>query len=178
MQLNKFALAVALAVSGGAASAATELVTNGDFIGGLSGWNSPGSATPVDWLGGVAVFDMNTDLLRQSISFTAGQQYLLSFQYSTSGAAGYGFQWDLNGAAEDTGGWENLLATNGAWMTKTYSFTADATGNSRLRFSGAGNKDALLDGVSITAVPEPETYAMMLAGLGAIGFMARRRQAK
>lgn len=29
----------------------------------------------------------------------------------------------------------------------------------------------------ITAVPEPETYAMFLAGLGALGFAARRRQA-
>jgi hypothetical protein len=31
---------------------------------------------------------------------------------------------------------------------------------------------------SITAVPEPETYAMLLAGLGAMGFVARRRQSR
>jgi PEP-CTERM motif len=33
-----------------------------------------------------------------------------------------------------------------------------------------------LDAVSISAVPEPETYAMLLAGMGLIGTMARRRK--
>ena len=28
-----------------------------------------------------------------------------------------------------------------------------------------------------TPVPEPETYAMLLAGLGIVGFVARRRRA-
>ncbi|MBX9926090.1 MAG: FxDxF family PEP-CTERM protein [Hyphomicrobiaceae bacterium] len=32
------------------------------------------------------------------------------------------------------------------------------------------------DYVNVAAIPEPETYAMLLAGLGLIGFMARRRK--
>ena len=31
---------------------------------------------------------------------------------------------------------------------------------------------------SINAIPEPETYAMMVAGLGVMGFMARRRKSR
>jgi hypothetical protein len=29
--------------------------------------------------------------------------------------------------------------------------------------------------ISVAVVPEPETYALMLAGLGAVGVVARRR---
>jgi len=44
--------------------------------------------------------------------------------------------------------------------------------------SGYAN-DYLVMGVStVTAVPEPETYAMLLAGLGLLGFAARRRKLK
>jgi hypothetical protein len=35
-----------------------------------------------------------------------------------------------------------------------------------------------MEGTAVTAVPEPETYAMLLAGLGLTGFLARRRKAK
>ena len=35
-----------------------------------------------------------------------------------------------------------------------------------------------LSGMTVTAVPEPETYAMLLAGLGLMGAVARRRKGK
>jgi hypothetical protein len=36
--------------------------------------------------------------------------------------------------------------------------------------------DDLVIGVNIAPIPEPETYAMLLAGLGLMGFVARRRK--
>lgn len=42
--------------------------------------------------------------------------------------------------------------------------------------TGAGFQAADVAGF-VSAVPEPETYAMLLAGLGLVGFMARRRKA-
>ena len=41
---------------------------------------------------------------------------------------------------------------------------------------GNGSLGGLYNGsISVAAVPEPETYAMLLAGMGVMGFIARRR---
>jgi hypothetical protein len=45
-----------------------------------------------------------------------------------------------------------------------------------LTASGASNVRALYDNFSVNNVPEPETYVMMLVGLGLLGFVARRRK--
>jgi hypothetical protein len=44
------------------------------------------------------------------------------------------------------------------------------------RWTGASDGAESFFIVSTPAIPEPETYAMMLAGLGLLGFVARRRR--
>jgi hypothetical protein len=71
------------------------------------------------------------------------------------------------------------------------SFTADTSydGSTNYFFGFTGitfdeiritqrQSEVLIDNVqlAVAAVPEPETYAMMLAGLGLLGFVARRRK--
>jgi len=36
--------------------------------------------------------------------------------------------------------------------------------------------DDLVVGLQVTAIPELQTYASLLAGLGVVGFMAKRRR--
>jgi len=36
--------------------------------------------------------------------------------------------------------------------------------------------DDIVVGLKVAAIPEPETYALLMAGLGAVGFIARRRR--
>jgi hypothetical protein len=61
------------------------------------------------------------------------------------------------------------------WAAKSIVFHA-TNSSVTIDFSAITPYDVGLDNVTISAVPEPETYAMMLAGLGLLGFAARRRK--
>lgn len=66
---------------------------------------------------------------------------------------------------------------NMLWRPYTYQFTATGT-STTLTFAGASGTafGAALDNVSVAAVPEAATWAMMITGFGLIGFSARRRR--
>ena len=67
------------------------------------------------------------------------------------------------------------LATSATFLpSTTYTFQIGGTSIGNAGYTGI---IALIDGPKVLpAVPEPETYAMLLAGLGMMGMIARRRQ--
>lgn len=65
----------------------------------------------------------------------------------------------------------------GESVTWTSTFTSPVTFNSlALHVQGLTKAQGESGWYSVTAVPEPETYAMLLAGLGLMGAVARRRR--
>ena len=75
---------------------------------------------------------------------------------------------------------DDSLLSVGTLAANTISFLSGpvGAGSYYLNVNGIGNGSlgGLYNGsISVAAVPEPETYAMLLAGMGVMGFIARRR---
>lgn len=110
--------------------------------------------------------------------------YTVSFEYQAEKFAGnadrtlsFGFLFDtLEGPS--TRGLLSDVSSSSGW--NAYSFTTEAGGDGALLFALRGvpgpNFGMQLQNVQVTPVPEPGTYAMLLAGLGALAFVGRRRK--
>jgi choice-of-anchor C domain-containing protein len=167
----------------------------------IDGWTVGEGANSVDYIGsywsasdGTRSIDLNglvPGSISQTFDVVSGQAYRVSFDLAGNPAGGPQFK-TLDSTADLTlfspapFDVSNTNLTNMGWIN--YSFLFTATSNSEtLTFTStttgnSGNSTyptafgPALDNVTIAAVPEPSTWAMMLLGFLGLGFVAYRRK--
>ncbi len=144
----------------------------------------------IQWLD-LTGFNINsTEGVSQTVGTTIGNRYQLSyFVGNTTGGGIFGTTSTVNVSVNgvptfsDTNSTVSPAAQN--WQQFTHTFVATGASTILALLNGDPVSDnnngldnvVLLDlGPAVGAVPEPETYAMLLAGLGLLGFVARRKK--
>ncbi len=126
--------------------------------------------------------------IQQTISgLVAGHEYAVSFDWAAAQQATFSgltsSGWDVSLGAETFSTGNLAIGDHGfsGWQQSTFDFIA--TGSSEtLSFLSTGTGGAaeppfsLLDGVSLTSVPEPSTWAMMVLGFSLLGYASFRRR--
>ena len=154
------------------------VITSGnvDLVYQTGGWPAPPASPPnyLDLTGTTA------GAIAQTFATIANQWYKLEFYYSNNpnGSPNPDRATVQIGSLTDT--IEHYNANSGDLQWSHYSINFQAAGSSTtLSFSQLDNccsGGILLDSVSVTAVPEPATWAMMIAGFLGVGFLAYRRR--
>jgi choice-of-anchor C domain-containing protein len=198
---------VAASIGPASAFAATNLVTDGNFnspgcSGGFCTVNSPSTFDNGAWTvtggsvdligsywqapptgGGSVDLDGNSPGgISQSLSLAAGS-YTLTFYLSGNPDGGS----STKTVDVTVGNVSELLTfTTGSNSGTSMNYVPESltfwtSGPTTLYFASAdesGPYGPVVGGVSVTAVPEPATWAMMLAGFAGFAFMGFRRRAK
>lgn len=152
-------------------------VTSGtiDYIG--TYWQAQGgSSRSIDLAGS------SLGTIEQTFDTIAGQTYQVNFYTSRNPDGGD----PLRSGTVSINGTDHTFyysasndRSNMMWLLNSYTFTASGT-SSTLSFAADASAGCCygpaLDSVSVAAVPEPSTWAMMLMGFGAIGVGLRRRR--
>jgi PEP-CTERM motif len=123
--------------------------------------------------------------IRQTFNIGAAGTYTLSFWFqgrpdrvATGDLDTYGLSFfisQVNSVSTVLAG-SVLHLPNTTWTPYTASFTVLNPGMYSLRMFAIGTSDSFGTSVdNVAVVPEPGTVALMLAGLGVVGFLARRR---
>jgi hypothetical protein len=135
----------------------------------------PGNGAYIDLDGSTGA----SGLLSIGLNLAAGVEYTATFDLAGSqrGTA------ETGTASFGTAALSYVLDSSDPFTPFQFSFTPSTSGTFTLSFQNAGgdNLGALLDNVTVTSegtpspIPEPQTYALMLAGLALVAGAARRR---
>ena len=114
--------------------------------------------------------------LTKSFNTVLGLLYTVAFDYGAIGGGSDPLTVTAGGQSFDY----NPTASNNLTYTSTsFSFLGDGAATT-LSFSTPGTfgVDTIIDNVSVSAVPEASTWAMMIFGMGAVGAAMRQRNRK
>lgn len=170
-------------------AAQANLLTNGSFESGLTGWqdtcHTPGHGdcgtgistwwpSHVDGFQEFYGYDNSTvGVLSQTFETTPGQVYQLDFHYITNFPASNTLNYGVGSYEASVS-----LPLSVDWQQKVDQFTAtDSTTTLSFFYTTIPGTGTLgLDAISVTAVPEPGTWALTSLGLAAVGLLSRRQR--
>lgn len=183
--LKKAALAIGFSLLAMGAQAAPDAIENGNFFLPIvdGPWYHSGT-TPTfsSGIDGHVALDLG-DVIYQSVSLDWDTEYTFSFK--ASGNSPIAGTFEFYNDQDRVGTWvgSNLSAGVIEFGTGDNMFQLrTGTGSNPNGFSAhllfdANEGPLTLDNISITtAVPEPESWAMLLVGLAAVGGLARRHK--